>query len=206
MEKKAAVEQQSGLWYSNTQINTQIQEEAAPSHLPGSVRASAQPQTRDCWCCATSTARGGSFSLGGWFLCPLSVKATLFRSIILCKIISRQLWGSFVKVSSTVSFEVQMRKPGRRNPSYRDSFVPPRSWNESKKCCFSQNHPGPKLQTIPWNLIHPLEAKFTLHFPILILTPQGPAWFWMMAGDCKASAKLISPKHISSFQIKLGIS
>lgn len=36
IKKKAFVEQQSGLWYSNTQT----QEEAAPSHLPGSVISS----------------------------------------------------------------------------------------------------------------------------------------------------------------------
>lgn len=137
-----------------------------------------QPLSQGLQMLSHITAQRGSFSPGRWFLCPLNVKATLLWSITLCKIISRQLWDSFVrkkgkKKSSTVSLKVQMRKPGKRNPSYRDSFVPPRSWNESKKCWLSQKHPGLKLQTITWNLIHPLEAELALHFPIFSVSLLG---------------------------------
>lgn len=66
------------------------------------------------------------------------------------------------KKSSTVSLEVQIRKAGMRNPSCRGSFV----LKEAQKCCLSQNPPGLKLQSIPWNGIQALE------FPIPVLTPQ----------------------------------
>lgn len=56
-----------------------------------------QPLSQGLQMLSHITAQRGSFSLGRWFLCPLNVKATLLWSITLCKIISRQLWDSFVR-------------------------------------------------------------------------------------------------------------
>lgn len=71
-------------------------------------------------------------------------------------------------MSTTARFEAQMRKPGKRDPNYREGangFVPP-SWNEPKKCQTSQDHLGLMLETITLNLIHPLKAKHIPYFPI----------------------------------------